>query len=59
MTMSLNCIVYTGDFCGLDTALHPVDRVQDCSYFLFEKDKEKIKDYCQVSEIKSEYRSRY
>ena len=38
----------TVHFCRLDTALHPADRVQDCS-FLLENDKEKIKEYGQIS----------
>ena len=36
-------------FCRLDTALHPVDKSQECRYFLFEDDNEKISKYCQVS----------
>ena len=35
--------------CSLDIALHPVERIQDCSYFLFEGDKEQISQYCQIS----------
>ena len=37
-----------GNFCILDTAVHPGDRLQDCSYFCFENNKEKIKECCQV-----------
>ena len=44
-----DCIVSSGHFCRLDRALHPIDNVQECSYFLFEDDKEKISKYCQIS----------
>ena len=30
----LSCIVSTGNFCRLDTALHQVDKVQDFIFFL-------------------------
>ena len=39
---SLSCIVSSGPFCRIDTALHPVDRVQECSYFIFLRMKSKI-----------------
>ena len=44
-----SCIVSTGNICRLNTALLPADRVQDCSYFPSENNKEKIKKYCQIS----------
>ena len=28
--------------------MHPADKVQECSYFLFKDDKEKISKYCQI-----------
>ena len=31
----LCCVVSLGYFCGLNTALHPVDKTKECSYFLF------------------------
>ena len=38
----LSCVVFTGYFCRLDTALHSADKVQDYSWFCFENDKDKI-----------------
>ena len=45
----LGCVVSSGHFCRLDTPLHPVNKIQECHYFLFEDDKEKISKYCQIS----------
>ena len=47
----MSCIVSTGQFCRLDTALHLADKVHDCSYFLFMNNKEKIQEYCKISVI--------
>ena len=30
------------------TTLHPVNKTQECSYFLFEDDKERIGKYYQI-----------
>ena len=38
-----------GHFCILDTTLHPVSKIQECSYFLFEGNKEKISKYFPIS----------
>ena len=45
----LHCRVSSGHFHRLDTELHPVKRVQECSYFLFEDGKENIGKYCYIS----------
>ena len=45
----LSWILSAGNFSRLDTTWHPVSRFQECSYFLFENDKEKISIYCQIS----------
>ena len=37
----LNCVVSSSFFCTLDIALHLVNKVWECSYFLFEN--------CQIS----------
>ena len=44
---ALSCVVLSGHFCRLDIALHQTDEIQECSYFLFEDDKE-ISKYCQI-----------
>ena len=48
MRMHFSCIVSSDHFCRLDTALHPDDKTQECSYFLFNDDKEKISKDCQI-----------
>ena len=45
----LSCVFSSGHFCRLDAALHLVDKIQECSYFLFEDDEEMIITYCQFS----------
>ena len=45
----LDCIVSSGHFCRIDTALHQVNRIQEYSYFFFKDNKEKISRYCQIS----------
>ena len=45
----LCCTVSSGHFCRLDTALHQVDGIPDCSYFLLKMTGEKISKYCQIS----------
>ena len=42
------CVVSSGHFCRLDSALHAVNKILECRYFLFEDDKEKIGKYCQI-----------
>ena len=49
-SVALSCVVSSGHFCRLNTALHPVNRIQECSYFLFQGNKEKI-DRDQVISI--------
>ena len=45
----LHCLVSSGHFYILDAILHPVAKIQECSNFLFEDDKEKISKYYQIS----------
>ena len=42
------CTVSIGHFFRLDIALHLADTVQDCSYFPFMNNEEKIKQYCKI-----------
>ena len=45
----LSFVVSSYHLCRLNTALHPVDKIQECSYFLFDGDEENIRKYCQIS----------
>ena len=45
----LSCVASSGHFCRLDTALHPVNKIQECSCFLFKDVKEKVRKYFLIS----------
>ena len=45
----LCCVASSEHFSRLDTALHAVDKIQECSYFQFEDDKEKMSKYGHIS----------
>ena len=44
----LNCAVLSGHFCGLDNALHIVNKIQEGNYILFQDDKEIISKDFQI-----------
>ena len=45
----VSCVVSLDHFYRLDTAFYAVDKIQECSYFLYEGNKERISKYCQIS----------